>query len=229
MTRSGGKPVAFAIKCVISSSGLVTTTTTAFGACCRMPSANGRDDRRIHAGKIRPAHAGLARTPRRDDDIIRARDSGEVGASLDAGGEAAQRGAVPHVERQARRKAGNDVGQDDAREGRGLGQPQSRHRADMASADDRCRGPGIGGTRRAPGVRSQARRHGRAAPIERAGERLRRLGRRGRLWLGGSGGRRSRRRGNRREALRRRQRLWQTSRPARSGRRVLSPGRRRAA
>jgi hypothetical protein len=38
-TRRAGKPVVRHTRWVISSSGLVTTTTTAFGECVRIPSA----------------------------------------------------------------------------------------------------------------------------------------------------------------------------------------------
>jgi hypothetical protein len=135
------------------------------------PLADRGDDGRIDAGEIRPAHSGLPRATSGDDNIVGSGQRGGILSALDPRRETAQRGAVPHVEREACRKARNDVRQNDAREERRLSKPQRRHRADVTGANDCGGGAGIGGARCFRRIRLQGGWDWGAAAVERAGER----------------------------------------------------------
>ena len=82
ITRLGGKPVVLAMRCVISSSGFVTTTTTRLGAWLADALGDAGNDLRVDAGQVRAAHARLAGAPRRDDDVVRALRSPRVRCCL---------------------------------------------------------------------------------------------------------------------------------------------------
>ncbi len=69
-TRSGGKPRASWASVVISSSGFVTTMTTASGAAERTCAADLGDDAAVALEQVGAALPGLARAARGDHDDV---------------------------------------------------------------------------------------------------------------------------------------------------------------
>ena len=141
-TRLRGNPVAIWVNAVISSSGLDTTMTTAFGRVLRHVLGHAAHDLRVDLEQVHPAHARLARQARGDHHDVRALDGlvalavGRGGRADDFGLEALDRARLVQIERQALGPALDDVGQHDRFEHVVLGEALRGGRAVEAGADD---------------------------------------------------------------------------------------------
>ena len=141
-TRFFGNPVASWASAVISSSGLETTMTTAFGRVLGDVLGDAADDLGVDLEQVHPAHARLARQAGGDHDdvgaldLLVARAVGAGGDADDLGLEALDRPGLVEVEREALGLALDDVGEHDRVEDVVLGQALRGRRAVEAGADD---------------------------------------------------------------------------------------------